>query len=291
MSDRQNGGPGGNGGGPGFNMNWGKSAAIWAIIILLIISVVSLTNQKSDTPSAETIPYSQFVREVDDGKITRITMEDDVIMGEAGGARFRTIAPNDPDLVRRLTEKGVQFTVKEQPETSLFVRILINLAPFLILGLIWYFVMRNLQNGAGRGAMSFGKSKARMLNQQQNRVTFNDVAGIDEAREELQEIVDFLKDPQRFSKSRKALCWSARPARVKPFWPAPSLVKPMCPSFRFPARTLWKCLSASVPAVCGTCLIRRRKMRPASFSLTKSMPLDGTGGLAGAAETMSASRP
>jgi cell division protease FtsH len=200
MADRQNGGPGGNGGGPGFNMNWGKSAAIWAIIILLVISVVSLTNRTSDTPTAETIPYSQFVREVDDGKITRVTMEEDVIMGETGGARFRTIAPNDPDLVRRLTDKGVQFTVKEQPQTSLFVRILINLAPFLILGLIWYFVMRNLQNGAGRGAMSFGKSKARMLNQQQNRVTFNDVAGIDEAREELQEIVDFLKDPQRFSK-------------------------------------------------------------------------------------------
>jgi cell division protease FtsH len=201
MADRQNGGSGGgNGGGPGFNMNWGRSAAIWAIIILVIISVVALTNKSGSAVPTETVPYSQFVSDVNDGKITRVEMQGDTISGESGGKRFRTVAPYDPEMVKRLTDKGVQFTVKEPQESNLLVRILINLAPFLVLGLIWYFVMRNLQNGAGRGAMSFGKSKAKMLNQQQNRVTFNDVAGIDEAREELEEIVDFLKDPQKFSR-------------------------------------------------------------------------------------------
>lgn len=196
MADQQN----GKGGGPGFNMNWGRSAAIWAIIVLLIISVVTISNRSGPTEPVDTIPYSQFLNEVREGKVSKIQMEGDTIIGISGGARFRTVAPNDPALVDRLAAKGVQFTVNEPHESGLLVRILVNLAPFLVLGLIWYFVMRNLQNNAGRGAMGFGKSKAKMLNQQQNRVTFNDVAGIDEAREELQEIVDFLKDPQRFSK-------------------------------------------------------------------------------------------
>ncbi len=193
MADKQ-------GGGPNFNMNWGRSAAIWAIIILLIVSVVTLSNRSGTPEATDTIPYSQFLTEVSNGKVSSVEIQDEMIVGVSGGVRFRTIAPDDPQLVQRLSDKGVKFTVREAPQSNLLVRILVNLAPFLILGLIWYFVMRNLQNGAGRGAMSFGKSKAKMLNQQQNRVTFNDVAGIDEAREELQEIVDFLKDPQRFSK-------------------------------------------------------------------------------------------
>jgi cell division protease FtsH len=197
MADQKNGS--GNGGG-GFNMNWGKSAAIWAVIILLILTVVALNGRGGDEPTVETIPYSQFINDVNDGKVTKVEKQGDTLIVSTGGTVMRTVAPADATLVQRLIDKNVQFTVRQAKDTPLLFRILINLAPFVVLGLIWYFVMRNLQNSAGRGAMGFGKSRAKVLNTQQNRVTFADVAGIDEARGELQEIVDFLKDPQRFSK-------------------------------------------------------------------------------------------
>jgi cell division protease FtsH len=189
------------GGGGGFNMNWGRSAAIWAVIILLILTVVAMNNGRSGGGEAvETIPYSQFIHEVDEGRVTKVEQSGDTLLASVNGTTIRTVAPDDATLVQRLINKNVQFTVRQPQQTGLLMRILINLAPFVVLGLIWYFVMRNLQNSAGRGAMGFGKSRAKVLNSQQNRVTFADVAGIDEARGELQEIVDFLKDPQRFSK-------------------------------------------------------------------------------------------
>jgi cell division protease FtsH len=203
MSDRRkngngNGGGGGNGG--GFNSNWGRSAALWAIIILMIVVMVSLFRPASERQASNAIAYSEFLNHVRDGKVGDVQIQGQVITGTISGTPFRTFAPDDPQLVQRLAEKGVTF--KAVPaETGGFMRALIyNLLPFVIIGAFWYFLARQMQNNAGRGAMGFGRSRAKMLNENKNRVTFSDVAGIDEAREELQEIVEFLKDPQKFSK-------------------------------------------------------------------------------------------
>jgi cell division protease FtsH len=178
-----------------------KNAAIWLGVILAIVLFVSLFEGGSKSSAGESVAYSEFLSAVDAGSVREADIADGVITGKyTNGSAFKTYAPNDPTLIQRLSGKGVTFRARPGEQASLWQVILVNSMPFLILVGIGWVIMRQMQKNAGSGAMGFGKSRARMLTEKQGRVTFDDVAGIDEAREELQEIVDFLKDPSKFAR-------------------------------------------------------------------------------------------
>jgi cell division protease FtsH len=180
---------------------WMKSLAIWMGILLLLVVFVSIFESSARTGPGEQIAYSEFLARVDDGAVREADIGDGVVSGKfSNGSAFTTNAPSDPMLIQRLSEKGVTFRAKPAEQTSFWMIMLYQSLPFLLILGIAFFVMRQMQKNAGSGAMGFGKSRARMLTEKHGRVTFDDVAGIDEAREELQEIVDFLKDPTKFAR-------------------------------------------------------------------------------------------
>jgi cell division protease FtsH len=181
--------------------NWMKSLMIWAGIILALVLVVQLVGGGAAAPR-DSIPYSEFLNKIDDGSVKQIIIGKEVITGRLADNRtFRTNAPpSDPTLVPKLRERNVAFEVQPEVQTSLWMLLLYQSLPFLLILGIAFFVMRQMQKNAGSGAMGFGRSKAKLLTEKHGRVTFDDVAGIDEAREELQEIVEFLKDPTKFAR-------------------------------------------------------------------------------------------
>ncbi len=147
------------------------------------------------------IGYSTFLAEVKSGKISAVEIDNEVIRGTTqNGQSFITYAPNDPKLVDDLFSNGVDIKAKKAEETSLLMHLLISSFPILLLIGVWIFFMRQMQGGGRGGALSFGKSKARMLTEDKNHITFEDVAGVDEAKDEVEELVEFLKDPSRFRK-------------------------------------------------------------------------------------------
>ncbi|MEK8090327.1 ATP-dependent zinc metalloprotease FtsH [Thermithiobacillus plumbiphilus] len=181
--------------------NMAKNIALWAIIGLILMMVFQNFNQGS--MSTQTLDFSEFMTSVKNGNVAQVTIQGDRIDGTLGsGEHFRVFTPNDPGLVRDLLNSGVNIKVKPQEGQSLLVSILISWFPMLLLIGVWIFFMRQMQGGGagGRGAMSFGKSRARMLTEDNNKVTFADVAGVDEAKEEVAELVEFLRDPQKFQK-------------------------------------------------------------------------------------------
>ena len=176
-----------------------KNLALWLVIGLILIGLFNIFNKPITTQSE--IVYSDFLEQIDKGQITEIVIQGDNISGKyMDGRSFQTIVPSrDPDLIKILREKGVRINVIPPEQTSWYMNILISWFPMLLLLGIWIFFMRQMQAGGGK-ALSFGKSRARLLNETKNRTTFKDVAGVDEAKEELQEIIEFLKEPQKFSK-------------------------------------------------------------------------------------------
>jgi len=179
---------------------WMKSLFIWAGILLALIIFVQLVEGGRST-TANGIAYSDFLNRVDEGSVKQVVIGKDVITGQlSNGESFRTYAPQDVQLVDRLKKNGVSFSAEPDQQTSVWLILLYQSLPFLLILGIAFFVMRQMQKNAGSGAMGFGKSKAKLLSEKHGRVTFDDVAGIDEAREELQEIVDFLKDPTKFAR-------------------------------------------------------------------------------------------
>ncbi|MDP9414519.1 MAG: ATP-dependent zinc metalloprotease FtsH [Pseudomonadota bacterium] len=180
---------------------WMKSLFIWAGILLGLVLFVQIIDGGSRGATGDGIQYSEFLSRVDEGTVKEVVIGKDVISGElSNGEKFRTYAPQDPQLVDRLRERGVAFSAQPEQQTSVWMILLYQSLPFLLILGIAFFVMRQMQKNAGSGAMGFGKSKAKLLTEKHGRVTFDDVAGIDEAREELQEIVDFLKDPTKFAR-------------------------------------------------------------------------------------------
>ncbi|MBA2352926.1 MAG: ATP-dependent metallopeptidase FtsH/Yme1/Tma family protein [Burkholderiales bacterium] len=176
-----------------------KTVAIWLVIALVLMTVF---NQFSTRQTAQNpVEYSQFIEEVKQGRVAKVTIEGRVLKGvKSDGKRFTTYSPSDPWLVSDLLKNGVIIEAKPEEEPSLLMNIFVSWFPMLLLIGVWIFFMRQMQGGGRGGAFSFGKSRARMLDDTSNQVTFADVAGCEEAKEEVAELVEFLRDPGKFQK-------------------------------------------------------------------------------------------
>lgn len=176
-----------------------KNLFLWLIIAIVLVSVFSNFGPRHST--ADKISYSQFLKEVDQGQVNSVTIEDNKVIKGVTKAnhRFVTYLPlHDDALLGELIKSKVDVSGQEKQQESFLLHLFVNWFPMLLLIGVWIFFMRQMQGGGGRGAMSFGRSRARLLGEDQVKVTFADVAGVDEAKEEVKELVDFLRDPTKF---------------------------------------------------------------------------------------------
>jgi cell division protease FtsH len=179
--------------------NMFKNIAIWLVVALVMMTVFNQFSARQ-TPQAQ-MSYSQFLDEVKQGQIAKVVIENHVIKGTKNdGKNFSTYAPSDIWMVSDLLKNGVSIEAKAEEEPSFLTQIFISWFPMLLLIGVWVFFMRQMQGGGKGGAFSFGKSKAKMMDESTNQITFADVAGCDEAKEEVAELVDFLRDPSKFQK-------------------------------------------------------------------------------------------
>jgi cell division protease FtsH len=176
-----------------------KNVVIWLLIALVLMTVF---NQFGGRPVPQrAMDYSAFIDEVKQGNVERVTIEGRVIKGtRTNGEKFSTYSPSDPWMVSDLLKSGVKIEAKPEEEPSLLMNIFVSWFPMLLLIGVWIFFMRQMQGGGRGGAFSFGKSRARMLDESNNSITFADVAGCEEAKEEVKELVEFLRDPSKFQK-------------------------------------------------------------------------------------------
>ncbi len=178
-----------------------RNFALWVIIVLLLLALFTLFQNPSHNTSPGEITFSELLNDVDNDRVKSVVIQGPEIHGElSDGHTFQTYAPNDPNLIQRLNGKHVQITARPQTENvPWFVSLLISWLPFVALIGVWIFLSRQMQ-GAGGKALGFGKSRAKLLTEAHGRVTFEDVAGVDEAKFDLQEIVEFLRDPAKFQR-------------------------------------------------------------------------------------------
>ena len=180
---------------------WMKSLLIWVGILAALALFVTMFDGSARQGAGQAIPYSTFLDKVEQGAVKDVNISNSVITGTlSDNSSFHTNAVQDPTLISELREAGVEINARPEEGPNFWMLLLYQSLPFLLFLGIAFFVLRQMQKNSGSGAMGFGKSRARMLTQKEGRVTFDDVAGIDEAREELQEIVEFLKDPTKFAR-------------------------------------------------------------------------------------------
>src|ERR671918_211341 len=178
-----------------------RNFAVWVVIVLLLLALFSLFQNPGQRAVTNDISFSQLLNEVDQGRVRDVVIQGNEITGQfTDGRQFQTYAPSDPTLVQKLYQKGVSITARPlQDNVPWFVSLLVSWLPFIALIGVWIFLSRQMQ-GAGGKALGFGKSRAKLLTEAHGRVTFEDVAGVDEAKQDLQEIVEFLRDPGKFQR-------------------------------------------------------------------------------------------
>ncbi|RPI49441.1 MAG: ATP-dependent metallopeptidase FtsH/Yme1/Tma family protein, partial [Deltaproteobacteria bacterium] len=176
-----------------------RNLSLWLVIGLVMVFIFNLFNEPQK--SIQEIPYSGFLEHVEKGEVTSVVIQGDKLDGvfESQAPFFTVIPGQDSDMLHLLKEKGVTIQVKPVEDTPWYLTLLISWFPMLLLIGVWIFFMRQMQTGGGR-ALSFGRSKAKLVTNESTKVTFKDVAGIEEAKEELSEIIDFLKDPKKFTR-------------------------------------------------------------------------------------------
>ncbi|QIE40653.1 ATP-dependent zinc metalloprotease FtsH [Meridianimarinicoccus aquatilis] len=177
-----------------------RNIAFWVVLFLLILALFNLFSGGQSTMSSRSLSYSEFVQRVDAGDVSSVTLDGEKVMFRGSdGQDYVTIVPQGTEVTERLINNDVTVNARPQ-EQSGFTTLLMTFLPFLLLIGVWIYFMNRMQGGGKGGAMGFGKSKAKLLTEKHGRVTFDDVAGIDEAKEELEEIVEFLRNPQKFSR-------------------------------------------------------------------------------------------
>ena len=176
-----------------------RNLAFWLVLLMLIVALFNVMGSSQGSMATDEVSYSQFMQGVNDGSIASVDVDGErVYFTGADNRRMYTINPGDRDLVTKLIDKGVTVEGRPQQESGL-VSVLMTFLPFVLIIGVWIYFMNRMQGGGKGGAMGFGKSRAKLLTEKHGRVTFDDVAGIDEAKEELEEIVEFLRNPQKFS--------------------------------------------------------------------------------------------
>ncbi|GAB4484088.1 MAG: ATP-dependent zinc metalloprotease FtsH [Thermodesulfovibrionales bacterium] len=179
-------------------MNIYRSLFIWLLIGVMVILLVNLLN--APKKAQEEIIFSEFMTKLDAGQVEEVTIKENGIIGRMkDGSKFKTFIPNDANISGKLLEKNVKTTAKPPDQNPWYVNFFFTWGPIIFIAVIWIFFMRQMQTG-GNKALSFGKSKARLISEKSVKITFSDVAGVDEAKGEVQEIIDFLKDPHKFQK-------------------------------------------------------------------------------------------
>ena len=173
-----------------------KNIALWLVICLMVVMLFQMFKQPERAGAG--LSYSEFLSMVERGNVVQVTIQGENISGLSNQGPFKTYAPKDPELIKLLRSKEVRITAKPEEDSNWF-QVLLSWVPMLLLIGVWVFFMRQMQVGGGK-ALSFGKSRARLMTDSQEKVTFDDVAGIDEAKEELQEIIEFLRDPRKFTR-------------------------------------------------------------------------------------------
>ena len=257
---------------------WYAFVAVWLVILI--------QGWWQTARETETIPYSEFLSYVRDGKIGDVTISDQAVRGSFkdpidGKTRFVS-ARVDPALAQELASSGVRF--EGVVENTFLTTILSWVVPILIFFAIWVLVFRRFAERQGLGGlMSVGRSRAKIYVETDTKTRFADVAGVDEAKDELMEVVDFLKNPKEYGSSargsRRACCWSGRPAPARPCWPGPWPARRACRSSRSPARSSSRCSWAWAPRACATCSSRRARPSPAIIFIDE---LDALGRARGA---------
>ena len=176
-----------------------RNFAFWVVLLLLVLAIFNLFNGSANGLQSNEVSYSEFVTSVKSGDVRSVTLDGEQVRFRKPDGDFVAIKPADAEITNLLIDNNVPIQARPQ-EQSGFQTFLMSLLPILLLIGVWIYFMNRMQGGGKGGAMGFGKSKAKMLTEKHGRVTFDDVAGIDEAKEELEEIVEFLRNPQKFSR-------------------------------------------------------------------------------------------